>query len=239
MTSLYIFTIVFLFWCFSVFGHHPPFLHSFTLLRLPPSSWPCSQKGAHLIASRFRHTRWVSERIRWNGVHARTKREIEERQKEERDEGSTDTPIPQHPHLTAPEGCRVHTVRTAYKEKKTVSLCSTACHFPPESLSERWNHEKAHAPPTKPHLKTPHTKTTTLSMLASVLPMQACESYGWWMKPHLFVKGKAITLKGAVYVSNTQSTSRTIATLSKRWEALHAPVCPTDTVAWGNHETFQ
>lgn len=118
MTSLYIFTIVCLFWCFSVFGHHPPFLHSFTLLRLPPSSWPCSQKGAHLIASRFRHTRWVSERIRWNGVHARTKREIEERQKEERDEGSTDTPIPQHPHLTAPEGCWVHTVRTAYKEKK-------------------------------------------------------------------------------------------------------------------------
>ncbi len=126
------------------------------------------------------------------------------------------------------------------QRKKIVSMCSTACHFPPESLSERWNPEKAHAPPQlSPTWRLPTQKNTTLSMLASVLPMQACESYGWWMKPHLFVKGKAITLKSTVSLSNTQSTSRTIATQSKRWEAPHAPVCPTDTQALWLEETMK
>ncbi len=92
---------------------------------------------------------------------------------------------------------------------------------------EPW--EGTRTPQLSPTWRLPTQKNTTLSMLASVLPMQACESYGWWMKPHLFVKGKAITLKSTVSLSNTQSTSRTIATQSKRWEAPHAPVCPTDT----------
>ncbi len=59
------------------------------------------------------------------------------------------------------------------------------------------------------------------------------------MKPHLFVKGKAITLKSAVYLSNTQSTSRTIAMLPKRWEAPHALVCPTDTQTLWLEETMK
>ncbi len=214
--------------------HHPPFLHSFTLLRLPPGSCPRSQKGAHLIASRFRHTRWVSERIRRNGVHARTKREIEERQKEERDEGSTDTP-------TSLPLRDIRYIRRELPTKKkngfNVLYSLPFSSWKSVGALEPW--EGTRTPQLSPTWRLPTQKNTTLSMLASVLPMQACESYGWWMKPHLFVKGKAITLKSTVSLSNTQSTSRTIATQSKRWEAPHAPVCPTDTQTLWLEETMK
>lgn len=145
--------------------HHPPFLHSLTLLGLPPGSWPCSQKGAHLIASRFRHTRWVSERIRRNEVHARTKREIWERQKEERAEGSTDTPT----SLPLSDVRYIRRVLpTKNKNKKKRFQCALQ---PAIFLLKLWRSTgtlRRHThPPIKPQSKTPHTKKHNFKHVSS------------------------------------------------------------------------
>ncbi len=116
------------------------------------SSWPRSQKGAHLIASRFRHTRWVSERIRRNGVHARTKRDIEERQKEERDEGSTDTPT------SLPLKDILYIRRELPTKKKNGFNVLQSAIFLLKVCRSAGTPRRHMHPPTKPHLKTPHTK---------------------------------------------------------------------------------
>lgn len=106
-----IFTVVCLFWWFSVFG-----TSSFSSLLHPPLS-PSRQLA--LLTEGCPSDRLSlpshSLGLRENQAERSTRQDEEgNRGKTERREGWG---IYWHPHLTAPKGCTVHTERTAYKEK--------------------------------------------------------------------------------------------------------------------------